>query len=159
MTMTDEQCLELDNAIELAVASHQGARDKTGEPYILHVLRVMLAVPPHLRVTGVLHDIVEDTAVTVDELPDHGISGESCAIIDVLTRREGEEYDSTYLARLAANPGAVLVKLADLADNVSRSYLLRQLDEPEARRLMKRYTQAMDYLNDVRNGKPVLSPG
>jgi GTP diphosphokinase / guanosine-3',5'-bis(diphosphate) 3'-diphosphatase len=58
----------LERAIALAAERHAGQTDKVGEPYILHVLRVMLQMPDEeSRIAAVLHDIVEDTETTVDE--------------------------------------------------------------------------------------------
>lgn len=143
--MTEDQQLELDNAIELAVASHQGQRDKQGQPYILHALRVMIAVAPlaHLMIPAVLHDVVEDTGITVAELPEHGISVDNAAVVDVLTRRDGEDY-LDYIRRVKLNPYAMAIKVADLHDNVNRITGLP--DKEEARRLLSRYEQALSIL-------------
>ena len=73
--------------------AHRGQRDKAGEPYILHPLRVMHAVCGfHERMAAVLHDVVEDTSVTLDELRRRGFPQAVVAAIDALSRRAGEPY-------------------------------------------------------------------
>jgi len=59
----------LEDAIALAVEAHRGQQEKTGQPYILHALRVMLRLETEFeRMAGVLHDVVEDTRYTLDEV-------------------------------------------------------------------------------------------
>ena len=59
----------LEDAIALAVEAHRGQREKAGQPYILHVLRVMFSLDTEVeRIVGVLHDVVEDTGRTFDDL-------------------------------------------------------------------------------------------
>ena len=59
----------IERAIEIAAAAHAGQRGKDGDPYIFHPLRLMLAVKTDSeRMAAVLHDVVEDTAVTLDDL-------------------------------------------------------------------------------------------
>ena len=63
----------LERALEIAAKAHAGQMDKAGQPYVLHPLRMMLAVTtPEARMAAVLHDVVEDTAVTLEELRDEG---------------------------------------------------------------------------------------
>lgn len=143
---------ELENAIELAVASHQGQRDKQGQPYILHCLRVMLAVAVQgatdLLPAAVLHDVVEDTGVTPDELPDHGMSTRTVGLLWSLTRLDGESYTS-YIERVAMDRQASIVKLADLHDNMGGLWKLP--DQYEARRLAARYDAAITKLTLAHN--------
>ena len=65
----------LERAIALAAQAHEGQVDKAGAPYILHPLRMMLSVDtPEARVAAVLHDVVEDTPVSLEELRVEGFS-------------------------------------------------------------------------------------
>jgi (p)ppGpp synthase/HD superfamily hydrolase len=78
----------LEDAIGLAVYAHRGQRDKSGEPYILHVLRVMLRQEAETaRIAAVLHDVLEDTSVTLADLRQAGYSDAVCTALDCLTRR------------------------------------------------------------------------
>lgn len=110
--------LTLARAQRVAVAAHQGQTDKQGEPYIAHVVRVAAAMPagdPTLRSIAWLHDVVEDTPITLKDLTSFG--PEIVDAIDAISRREGEEYYD-YIKRCGGNPLARLVKIADLQDNL-----------------------------------------
>lgn len=103
-------------AVMLAASLHSGQVDKGGEPYILHPLRVMLAVPAECRIAAVIHDLVEDTSYTLEDA--RADFGDDVAnAVDALTRREGEDYFA-YVRRAKANPIARQVKLVDLNDNM-----------------------------------------
>jgi len=84
----------LNKAIEIANRTHAGQVDKGGAPYILHPLRVMLSRENELeRICAVLHDAVEDSDITFDDLRKEGFSEEVITILDCLTKRDGESYD------------------------------------------------------------------
>lgn len=126
----DHQCQEnewrgagavglLERAISLATALHAGTRDKGGQPYIEHPLRVMGKVSGELeKVVAVLHDVVEDTPATLGELAAAGFPAEVIAALDHLTRREGEDY-AAFIARAGANSIGKAVKIADIEDNMN----------------------------------------
>lgn len=107
----------LERAIAIAAQAHAGQTDKAGEHYILHPLRVMLSMDTEPeRIVAVLHDVVEDSDITLADLRNEGFSEEAIAAIDALTKREGEsKLDAA--ARAKRNPLALRVKLADNADN------------------------------------------
>ena len=108
----------LDDAILLAATAHLGQRDKVGAPYILHPLRVMLRLKTEPeRIVGVLHDVIEDTNHTLDELRELGYSEEILHALDCVTRRDSESYEE-FVLRSKADPIARQVKLADLEDNL-----------------------------------------
>src|SRR5438309_472828 len=114
--MTEQR--SLDDAIVLAVQAHHGQVDKVGQPYSLHVLRVMLALQFLAeRIAGVLHDIVEDTPYTLEMLRDMGYPEEVLEALDCLTRRPEETYEQ-FVDRLKPNALARRVKIADLEDNM-----------------------------------------
>src|SRR5690606_10810418 len=107
----------LERAIAIAAQSHDGQIDKAGEPYILHPLRVMLAVDTEAeRIAAVLHDVVEDTEVTMEQLRAEGFSDDVLAAVDALTKQPGESRMDAAV-RAKANPVARSVKLADNLDN------------------------------------------
>lgn len=107
-----------DDAISLAVRVHAGQSDRAGQPYILHVLRVTSRVYDlTAQMVAVLHDVVEDTPVTLEELRLMGYPEQVVEAIDSLSRRDGEGYDA-YIERLSVNPLAVRVKLSDLQDHL-----------------------------------------
>src|SRR4051812_45254998 len=108
----------LEAAIALAVEAHRGQFDKSGQPYILHPLRVMFSCSTDLeRTVAVLHDVIEDTGHTFDDLRARGFSEQVLAALECVTKREGEDYER-FVERAATNPIARAVKLADLQDNM-----------------------------------------
>jgi (p)ppGpp synthase/HD superfamily hydrolase len=109
---------QLENAIRIAVAAHQGQVDRAGEPYILHPLRVMARCRTRDEKTvAILHDVVEDTKWTFDDLRKEGFSESIIVALDCVTKREGEAYED-FIRRNAGNRLASRVKLADLEDNM-----------------------------------------
>lgn len=116
----------IERAIEIAARAHAGQVDKAGAAYIFHPLRLMLAVQlPYERMAAVLHDVVEDTTVTLADLVNEGFPSEVIDAIDSLTKREGEgRLDAA--ERAAGNPIARVVKLADVTDNMD----LTRIAEP-----------------------------
>jgi (p)ppGpp synthase/HD superfamily hydrolase len=108
----------LEDAIALAAEAHRGQRDKSGQPYILHPIRVMLRCQTDAqRMAAVLHDVVEDTGRTLDDLRELGYPEEILAALDCLTKRDGEPYEA-FVERAASDPIARVVKVADIEDNM-----------------------------------------
>ena len=108
----------LEDAIALAVEAHRGQRDKAGQTYILHPLRVMMRLETETeRMVAVLHDVVEDSPWTLERLRGLGYPEEVLGALDCLTKREGETYEA-FIERLLPNPLARRVKRADLEDNL-----------------------------------------
>jgi (p)ppGpp synthase/HD superfamily hydrolase len=139
----------LEDAIILATGAHRGQVDKAGEPYILHPLRVMLQLKDEAgRTAAVLHDVIEDTGITVEDLREGGYSEDVLCALEALTRREGESYED-FIERAAATPLARRVKLADLADNLDASRL-PGIAEADRRRL-SRYRAAWERLTSLQN--------
>jgi (p)ppGpp synthase/HD superfamily hydrolase len=137
----------LDDAIQLARRAHEGQLDKGGRPYIGHPLRVMGRVSgDRERMVAVLHDVVEDTDVTTDDLAEAGCPSEVLQAVDAISRRPGEDHD-VYLARVAANDLALLVKRADIADNCSPDRMAR-LDDATRERLQLKYAHALRVLDE-----------
>ena len=109
----------LEEAIILAANAHRGQKDKAGAPYILHPLRLMMQMKSETeRIVTVLHDLIEDTACSLEELSKAGYSQEILDALDCLTRRHDETY-SAFIERVKENPLAVKVKLADMEDNLN----------------------------------------
>jgi guanosine-3',5'-bis(diphosphate) 3'-pyrophosphohydrolase len=129
----------LERAIEIAAAAHAGQIDKAGHPYILHPLRVMLRVSTeHERMSAVLHDVVEDTPVTFEQLAREGFPQEVLLAVEALTKRPGESRLQT-AERAAANPIARVVKLADNAENMDLSRIAAPTEKDFAR--LREYEQ------------------
>ena len=136
--------LYLDRAIELAKQHHEGQTDKAGKPYIEHPLRVMNQVESEEeKIVAVLHDIVEDTDISLDDLRNEGFSEEVVSAVECLTKQDGENYDS-YIERISFNPLAVKIKLADLEDNRDLTRLPEVTDKDLER--LEKYDKALEKL-------------
>lgn len=122
----------LGKAIEIAAVAHAGQTDKSGLPYIFHPIRVASTFEDEvLQTIAVLHDVVEDTSITLVELDNIFPQGVVTAV-EYLTRKEGEEYNE-FIDRAGRNPMARLVKIADIRDNL----------RPGADHLRGRYVEAL----------------
>ena len=151
----------LERAIEIAARAHAGAVDRQQQPYILHPVRVMMGVDdPEARIVAILHDVIEDSETTLDDIRREGFSDAVLTALELVTRNEGTSF-ADYVVRCKSNALATLVKLADLKDNAalhrlmlrpdrvrkdtkriqryvfSYQFLTDQIDEPTYRRLMK----------------------
>jgi len=131
-------------AFELALTAHAGQVDKAGAPYIGHVARVAARVADGpedeaARVVALLHDVVEDTKVTLAEV-EAQFGAEIAQAVDALTRRKSEPGES-YYARVRANALALVVKRADIDDNADPARL-SLLPEETRNRLSRKYATA-----------------
>ncbi len=109
---------DIEEAIRIAVEAHRGQKDRAGAPYVLHPLRMMFRMQTEAeRMAAVLHDVVEDTPWTLDDLRGRGFPDEVVEAVDHLTKREGESYED-FVRRAGAHPVARRVKIADLEDNM-----------------------------------------
>jgi hypothetical protein len=138
----DDTHFELEMAIALAFNAHAKQVDKSGDPYILHPLRVMqkaYETDPRLAPAAVLHDVIEDTDQTASNLQSLGMSLGTVGLVVCLTHLPGEpRFD--YIERIRTEPGAVVIKRFDIADNQTR---LWKLDVETQRRLHDKYNADM----------------
>lgn len=137
--------MNLDLAIKIAIDAHAGQVDKGGQPYILHPLRVMLSVETDdERIVAVLHDIVEDTTITANDLYwVHGFKPAIMIAVVALTRRQGEDYFD-FIRRCMGNPLARAVKIADIRDNLDPKRPLPS--DPKAFDRAEKYRRALRML-------------
>jgi (p)ppGpp synthase/HD superfamily hydrolase len=134
----------LERAIEIAATAHAGQQDKAGAPYILHPLRVMLAQKePAQRIAAILHDVVEDTPWTLEQLRAEGFSDDVLSAVDALTKRKGEDYFA-FVDRAGRDPVARAVKIADIRDNMDVSRTAGVTDRDRER--LEKYRQALTRL-------------
>ena len=113
--------MTLERAIAIAAEAHAGQKDRAGAPYILHPIRLMIQMDSeNAMMAAVLHDVVENSVWTLDDLRKEGFSNEVLNAVDSLTHRdkEGEDYWD-YIQRAKSDPIAIKVKLADLEDNLN----------------------------------------
>lgn len=148
----------VDQAMVLAARAHAGQVDKVGAPYIEHPGRVAGHVARHAaaedleaaRAVAWLHDVVEDTPVTLTELTQQ-FPPEIVAAVDAITKRAGEDREA-YYQRVRTNRIARTVKHADLDDNTDPTRTA-QLDPAARDRLAAKYAHARAVLQrtDVRD--------
>jgi (p)ppGpp synthase/HD superfamily hydrolase len=139
----------LERAIAIAAEAHTGQVDKAGAPYILHPIRVMLRVTSvEEQMAAVLHDIVEDTTITLDMLLAEGFPREVVRAVDALTKRSSETYEA-FVARAAMDPIGRSVKLADLAENSD----LTRIQSPTTKDIerVEKYRRAIAQINSLPN--------
>jgi (p)ppGpp synthase/HD superfamily hydrolase len=137
----------LEQALALALEIHAGQTDKAGRPYILHPLTLMMQMDTDdERITAVLHDTIEDSGMTINQLQQKlNLPAHIAEAIDLLSHDKNEmDYDS-YIERLRSNSLARKVKLADLRHNMD-PLRLDQIRDKEAARLAK-YHRAWRQLN------------
>ena len=97
----------IEDAILLATEKHRGQKTKGGEAYIVHPLRVMCRMQSETeQIVAILHDLIEDTDVTLDDLRQMGYSEEIVETVDHLSRRAGESYDD-FIQRIKSHSLAV----------------------------------------------------
>jgi len=114
--------ITIENALRIALEAHEGQKDLDGNAVILHPMAVATAGRNHEeRVVGLLHDVVEDSAITFDDLLQRGVDKEIVDTLRLLTRPGEMSYDE-YLDRIAksGNRLAIRVKYNDLCHNLKR---------------------------------------
>jgi GNAT superfamily N-acetyltransferase len=139
----------LGRAVEIAIAAHRGQAypSPESEPFIEHPLRVMGAVDgPLAKAAAVLHDVLEDTDVTVGALRDAGMPGEVVDAVIALTHVPALSYDA-YIEHVAQNALAREVKLADLRENVANNR--RLAPTPDVLERIGRYERSIERLASV----------
>ncbi|TYP72376.1 GTP pyrophosphokinase [Paenibacillus methanolicus] len=136
--------MDIETAIAIALKAHRGQTDKGGLPYILHPLAVMNRVTTlEEKIVAVLHDVVEDTCITLDVLRQEGLEEELISAISNLTKREGENY-TEFIERAKNNPISRNVKIADIEENLN-IFRIKEPTQKDYDRIEK-YKTALEYL-------------
>ena len=131
----------LATAIEIALKAHAGQVDKTGMPYIGHVMRVMQAGRTiDEKIVGVLHDIVEDTPWTFEALLAEGFPAHIVDALRCVTKLHDDEPYEAFIERVKSNPLAVAVKINDMTDNMDIRRLADITDKDAIR--LRKYLKA-----------------
>lgn len=127
----------VEKALEIAQNAHEGQLDKGGRPYINHPITVAQKVQtPQEKIVALLHDVVEDTDVTLEDLR-KVFSEEIVTAVDLVTKKKGSDFSlDEYFAAIKSNSLARKVKLADLEHNMDMSRLPNPT-EKDFRRLEK----------------------
>ena len=134
----------LEKALALALQAHQGQTDKSGLPYILHPIRLMMRVEDsQAKVVALLHDVLEDSDMTENDLKNAGFDKQIIEAVVCLTKTPSTDY-MEYIRRIKKNSLATQVKLVDLEDNLNANRL-KEIEQKDCER-MARYLQARKIL-------------
>jgi len=150
MELLDEQRKQLNRllalAIQVATDAHAGQLDKGGHPYILHPQAVAASLDStENKIVAYLHDVIEDTEVTLEELEQMGFTRRIVNSIRILTKSKDVSYDD-YLKSVKADSNAWHVKMADIRHNMDIS----RIPEPTAKDFarIEKYKQALAFLEN-----------
>lgn len=136
-------------SLELVCRLFQNKTDKGGFPYSVHLLKVYSGVSDYKeKVCALLHDVVEDTEVTFDELRDFGYDEEIIEILSYLTKRKGEDYRD-YIERIISSENIHVynIKLSDLRHNMDITRIKNPTTN-DYERITKRYAPAYERINN-----------
>ena len=139
----------LEKALFIAMTKHKDKVDKGGNPYILHPLRLMLKMDtPDEMITALLHDSIEDSDLTIEELKNDGFPDTILTAVEFVTKRIGESY-ADFINRVKENPLALKVKIYDLEDNmdIKRISLLKDKDIERLKKYRKYWEELKHFSN------------
>ncbi|MBM0742579.1 phosphohydrolase [Phormidium sp. CLA17] len=138
----------LARAVAIAAIAHQDQLDKAHAPYILHPLRLMMRGQTiEEQIVAVLHDVVEDSDWTLEQLAAEGFSSEIITAIECLTRLPEETYDQ-FLDRVLTNSLATRVKRYDLEDNMTLTRL-ESVSDKDLQRLQRYHKAHHRIMNQI----------
>ena len=153
-----EYYLKIDNlynrALLLVSDLFQDKKDKAGFPYINHLIRVSVKLDTEeLRIAGLLHDVLEDTSITKDDLRELGFSNRVISIIEGVTNKVGENYNDK-IKRIIDNGDMDVIKLkySDMSDNADKKRLAK-LSIITRNRLINKYKDNLELLKKALEGK------
>ena len=133
-------------ALKLCFEAHKDQTDKSGLPYVFHLFHLAEQMPDEkTTVVALLHDVIEDTDYTLDDMKNMGFSDDILSAIALMTHADNVEY-MDYVRKIKNNPIAREVKLADLKHNSD----LTRLDIVDEKALSRRekYLKAIKLLEE-----------
>lgn len=143
---------EYELAYNIASKAHKGQKDKGGEDYFKHPLTVSNKLSGEKdKIVALLHDVIEDTDVTVNDLREAGFSDEVVLAVSVITKKADEDYEE-YLNRVKQNPIALRVKIADMEHNSDISRI-KNPTEKDLKRLEKYRIRLKELRETLETGK------
>jgi hypothetical protein len=136
---------ELTNkAIKIAFEAHAGQLDRSGLPYVLHPIHVAEQMKDEdTCVVALLHDVIEDTDMTLEDLRTYGFTEAQLEGVRLMTRLEDEDYFD-YVRNLKDNPIARAVKIEDLKHNSDKARISVMTDDDQKR--LEKYKKALEIL-------------
>ena len=125
-------------------AAHKGQYDKAGKPYATHPIYVATKMKTNKEIiVALLHDVIEDTKLSLEDLIEEGFPHEIIEAIDAITKKPEEDYFE-YIKRVKKNPLARKIKIEDLKHNMN----LKRIDEPTEKdyERVEKYKKALEIL-------------
>lgn len=133
-------------AMKVSYEAHKNQVDRAGVPYIFHPIHVAEQMDTEIEcVVALLHDVVEDTEITLEELQKE-FPNEVIAVLKLLTHDKNEDY-MKYIKKIKMNPVARKVKVADILHNSDETRLDSITEEDIIRR--NKYKKALEFLENV----------
>ena len=141
---------DLDEALNLVANHFRGITDKSGSPYVLHCIRAMMTVESlDAKMVAVMHDLIEDTSMTLAQLRTKGFSEQVVNGVDLVTHKDDVSYPD-YIVAIKKNSIATEVKLADLKDNTSLNRTLyREKSSAKDCARIQRYLLSYQFLTEA----------
>lgn len=134
----------LEKAIEIATKAHAGQTDKGGAPYILHPVAVALGMnTTEQKILAYLHDVIEDTDITTEDLLTAGFPDNIVEAIKVITKKSGMPY-MDYLQAVKKNELARAVKILDIKHNMDLSRIANPTQKDFDR--LEKYKKALLFI-------------
>jgi (p)ppGpp synthase/HD superfamily hydrolase len=142
-----------DKAVFIAAREHLGVRDKGGHAYILHPMRIAMRLrtsDEELMSIAILHDVIEDSKLTFEDLKAEGFSDRVIAALKLLTHQKGVSYDD-YIDGMRGNRDALLVKREDLRDNsdITRLKGVSEKDFERMNKYIRSFAKVEAYLKEL----------
>lgn len=146
-----------DKAMFIAAREHLGVRDKGGHAYILHPMRIAMRLRTNdeeLMSIAVLHDVIEDSKLTFEDLKAEGFSDRVINALKLLTHQKGVSYDD-YIDAMRGNLDALRIKREDLRDNsdITRLKGLRQKDFERMEKYIRAFAKVEGYIKELESGQ------
>ena len=139
--------ITISKTLKFVKNKHAGQVDKSGVSYIWHLIRVARKVKnKDEKITALLHDVLEDTPTTIEELKEIGVPDEIIEVLKLLTHKKDVPYEE-YVRNISKNSLAKTVKLADLSDN-SNPERLEKLPTDVQVKLKNKYERAFAILHE-----------
>jgi len=129
----------IEKSLSIALNAYAGQKDKAGETYILHPLRLMAKMDTEEEMAvALLHDVIEDSDYSAQDLLNEGITSDIVDAVLSLTKKDGEDYE-TFIERASKNKLSLKVKIADIEDNIN-ILRLNSLSDKDLERIVKYHT-------------------
>lgn len=132
-------------AMKVAVKAHEDQKDLLGESYIMHPMRIAMSLETEeQKIIGVLHDVVEDSDWTLEDI--EIMFGKTVTErIGIMTHEKGVKYEE-YILKISKDPICTIVKIADLRDNTSKTRVCQLPQTDENMKRLKKYFKALKFL-------------